>query len=314
MLEDRNYVRFAKLAYYPYSPTTLQFNDTQVVDPGCQNDWEMIKVFSSYVPKDEINLQAKYFLNRCQTELVVSFRGTETSATKGTVYNWITNFEMNRIDCVYTNGCGGIHDGFNGYYQRIRSFHLQFLNDILCNHTTITQITFTGHSLGGALATVASLDTRYQMQVVRSMVNVTTVDAVSVKLRTFGSPRVGNKKFAIALNQYVPQSRRYVSEYGTTFDLQEDFVTGQPSTALGYYHVNQKFTVRCEDNDSFMCHRLKNYWAAMDPLSTSLTSYFNQYSEAVSDEISSGPSMLSSFSISLVVSVATLAAIVINCS
>ena len=224
------------------------------------------------------------------SELVVSFRGSETKATKGALYNWQTNLEMIRVDCTYSDNCGGIHHGFDEYYKSIQTTHLQYLNNILKNHTTITQLTFTGHSLGGALASVAALDTRFRLQIAKTLPEIKTADAISIKIRTFGSPRVGNSKFVAAFNKYVPQSRRYVSEYGTSNNSEEDFVTGQPPSLLGYSHVNQKFTVKCGASDPFMCHKLMYYWGTMDPLYDSLKSYLDQFSEAVSDDMTSDSS------------------------
>ena len=62
-------------------------------------------------------------------------------------------------------------------------------------------ITFSGHSLGGALATIASLDlaAHFPLRQVRCV--------------TFGSPRVGDSRFAREFKRYVPHSLRFVHEY-----------------------------------------------------------------------------------------------------
>ena len=68
--EDRNYVRFTKIAYYPYSPNLLQFNDTDIEGQSpssCTSSWTMDHVLTLYIPKHEINIQAKYFINDCKT-------------------------------------------------------------------------------------------------------------------------------------------------------------------------------------------------------------------------------------------------------
>lgn len=59
---------------------------------------------------------------------------------------------------------------------------------------------FTGHSLGGALATLAILDFK--------LTNVASGSAY-----TFGSPRVGNPAFASGYNRYIPTTYRMTNHH-----------------------------------------------------------------------------------------------------
>ncbi|MFH4976946.1 hypothetical protein AB6A40_003655 [Gnathostoma spinigerum] len=66
-------------------------------------------------------------------------------------------------------------------------------------------IVFTGHSLGGAIASVASIKyawTRFG--------NSTLSDIILI---TFGQPRVGNMDFAVAHDRLIPHSFRIVHRY-----------------------------------------------------------------------------------------------------
>lgn len=65
-------------------------------------------------------------------------------------------------------------------------------------HSRAGRVTFTGHSLGGALATLHSL--RF----------AAATPGAEVRCVTFGSPRVGDSEFARAARSLVPNSRRYV--------------------------------------------------------------------------------------------------------
>ena len=107
------------------------------------------------------------------------------------------------------------YTGMIGQYEKVR--------DIIHNHELIQQseeIIVTGHSLGGALATICSGDLKN---------NFPGKDIACV---TFGSPRVGGHAFVKRFNQLMPDSLRYV--YGS------DHVTKVPPTFIGYKHVRTK--------------------------------------------------------------------------
>jgi len=72
-----------------------------------------------------------------------------------------------------------------------------------------------GHSLGGALATLAAMDIKLN------------VPGKSVSCYTFGSPKVGDSAFAGAYNKLVPDTHRFVND--------TDLVPKIPP--FGYEHV-----------------------------------------------------------------------------
>jgi hypothetical protein len=77
------------------------------------------------------------------------------------------------------------------------------------------RIFFCGHSLGGALATLAALDVLATLR----------LKCTDVVVYTLGSPRVGNHTFANAFNKSVPHCFR--------LQVDGDIVTGFPKTKLG---------------------------------------------------------------------------------
>jgi pimeloyl-ACP methyl ester carboxylesterase len=79
-----------------------------------------------------------------------------------------------------------VHSGFINAYEELQEQLYKYLAELNCSHVAVT-----GHSLGGAIATVAALDIR---------VSGFQVNPVF----TFGSPRVGNPEFVEA---YVKASR-----------------------------------------------------------------------------------------------------------
>lgn len=80
----------------------------------------------------------------------------------------------------------------------------------------------TGHSLGGALATLFALEL--------SSSQLAKQGAIFVTMYNFGSPRVGNKRFADVYNEKVKDSWRVVNP--------RDIIPTVPRL-MGYCHVAQ---------------------------------------------------------------------------
>jgi predicted lipase len=95
-----------------------------------------------------------------------------------------------------------IHVGFWTVWATIRVEVLQLLKDARQKHPGYDVI-FTGHSLGGAVATLAAVD----------FVSEGLVLAKDVKLMTLGKPRVGNTAFVRHVQSLeLNLIRRIVSE------------------------------------------------------------------------------------------------------
>eukprot|EP00300_Choanocystis_sp_HF-7_P042018 c8791_g1_i2.p1 GENE.c8791_g1_i2~~c8791_g1_i2.p1 ORF type:complete len:198 (+),score=39.97 c8791_g1_i2:24-596(+) len=89
------------------------------------------------------------------------------------------------------------------------------------------EIVFTGHSLGGALATLAAIDFRLAYP-----------DALRISMVNFGSPRVGNHAFAQIYQTYLP-----TDVYRFVYD--NDIITATPPKppAIRYKHVEKEIIV-----------------------------------------------------------------------
>ena len=105
------------------------------------------------------------------TNVYIIFRGTDS------IRDCITDLNVTRTNTPY----GEIHSGFLNVYDTI---HNNIKNKIieLNKDNTIKTITFSGHSMGGALATIASI--------------MIDIDEIIIYCITFGSPRVGDIKFS----------------------------------------------------------------------------------------------------------------------
>jgi len=129
---------------------------------------------------------------------VLVFRGTKGFET------WLSN--LNTIQVFWEQG-GQVHAGFKNEFSRIWPEVELVLNDVK------TPLFYTGHSLGGALATLAA-----------SMI-------IPCAVYTFGSPRVGDTVFA--------QSLDYVSIYRVANN--RDLVTALPPSRIpfDFCHVGE---------------------------------------------------------------------------
>ncbi|KAI0380770.1 alpha/beta-hydrolase [Hypomontagnella monticulosa] len=123
--------------------------------------------------------------------IVVSVKGSES------VRNWIADLTFLKSDCDLVDDCR-VHTGFLTGYNEIE-------DDLLAGVAAATaaqpsyKIVFTGHSLGGAVSTVAAGYARAK--------------GYAVDLYTYGSPRVGNAEFA-------------------------DFITAQPGAEFRVTHLD----------------------------------------------------------------------------
>ncbi|MGF1568169.1 MAG: Mbeg1-like protein [Nodosilinea sp.] len=144
-------------------------------------------------------------------QLFVVFRGSDKSI------DWINNFQFSQQIYPYGDGNSAVkfHKGFMMAYLAVRDALLKAMDNFTGQHVIVT-----GHSLGGALATIAALDMQYNLGAKRNL---------SFEVYTFGAPRVGNEAMVASYNQRIPNSYRFI--YGW------DIVTRVPRDWQGFAHV-----------------------------------------------------------------------------
>jgi hypothetical protein len=164
--------------------------------------------FVSYA-YDETNNLAAWVGRTSDGSGLVSFRGTIPSSLK----NWITDLEAGKQ--VPYDGCDGckVHDGFYDGWKALSGQILQALQSI--GGTGLPRVDVTGHSLGAAMAAIASYELGNRGYTVGDVY-------------TYGQPRVGNPSFADALMARLPQNIRV-----THWD---DIVVHLPYQWMGYHH------------------------------------------------------------------------------
>eukprot|EP00931_Biecheleriopsis_adriatica_P123510 TRINITY_DN98562_c0_g1_i1.p1 TRINITY_DN98562_c0_g1~~TRINITY_DN98562_c0_g1_i1.p1 ORF type:complete len:436 (+),score=83.76 TRINITY_DN98562_c0_g1_i1:82-1389(+) len=116
-------------------------------------------------------------------------------------------------------GCKVMH-GFAGAYAELRVQMLLALEKLECSHVALA-----GHSLGGGLATLASMELRSCWS--------ENVDVTGVW--TFGMPRLGNAEFADAYAEMAALRGHYPPQWRVVHH--RDLIPRVPLYRLGYRHV-----------------------------------------------------------------------------
>lgn len=198
------------------------------------------------------NFQGYYFLN--DNILYIYFNGSND------VQDWLDNFNTIRTKVTINNiYCGKIHTGFMNYYENIQETFLQLIR----NNIQVSEIHITGYSLGGSCV-IAALYASF----IDNCPPITVV--------TFGSPRIGNKKFTKLFKKRIHKSIRVVNDNDpvTKVPLPIRFTHVQNLNFLHKNKTYKNFWKRLIFNIShffdksafFECHSIDNY---IDKLSQS---------------------------------------------
>lgn len=152
-------------------------------------------------------------------EIVFSVRGSSN------VRNWISNLNFDLVDSSLTDGAK-VHDGFDQAWGEMAEGVGNAINDALSDYPDYRLIA-TGHSLGGAVATLGAAQLRN--------------DGHAIDLYTYGSPRVGND----AIADYV--SDQDGPEWRITH--LDDPVPRLPPITFGYRHTSPEYWLSSSEGD-----------------------------------------------------------------
>lgn len=148
-------------------------------------------------------------------------------AFKGSVefIDWLSDFRFSKQQWPFAQ-CPTkkveLHSGFIDNYASVRNDILSTLKDILTKATCRPILTICGHSLGGALTAIATLDIKLYFK-----------DSFDLSTYTFGSPRVFNRTGA----ELFAETVRSTYAYRITYD--KDIVPNVP--LIGFTHVGKLF-------------------------------------------------------------------------
>eukprot|EP00467_Chlorarachnion_reptans_P000656 CAMPEP_0114492772 /NCGR_PEP_ID=MMETSP0109-20121206/3741_1 /TAXON_ID=29199 /ORGANISM="Chlorarachnion reptans, Strain CCCM449" /LENGTH=1048 /DNA_ID=CAMNT_0001669653 /DNA_START=33 /DNA_END=3179 /DNA_ORIENTATION=- len=161
--------------------------------------------------------------------VVVAFRGTVSVQNVRTDLDMFSRTELEDLQRSFgfvidqLKGTPKVHRGFWEAYRCVEEPLVSIVRHI-CQHSNSLglapiKVYCTGHSLGGALATMLSLSLRTQL-------------GCDVEMYNFGSPRVGNHTYASIYDENVQKSFRVV--------MDGDIITDTPKLCCLYKHVGSE--------------------------------------------------------------------------
>ncbi|KAH6596445.1 hypothetical protein BASA50_005150 [Batrachochytrium salamandrivorans] len=176
---------------------------------------------------------------------IIAFRGSTNMDDWGTNLDialepvtWLTKPPGKKLPEIPSDM--KVHTGFQKNYLGVRS-KVQAAIKVATDQYPNNKVVFTGHSLGGALASIAAFDFIYSN---------TPVNSNKVSVFTYGMPRIGNDKFAAWFTK-IP--------FGYTFRVtcQNDPVPHLPPQLFGYLHFDQEFGIS-DDGVTHTCSNVGN--------------------------------------------------------
>jgi len=170
--------------------------------------------------------------------IVIAFRGSRTNP------DWIADLTALQTDFPYAPEKLRIHSGFNAVYASCR----QQIMSALTALDSSKQLFVTGHSLGGALAILCALD---------AAVNT---DFKVPTMYNFGSPRVGDPRFAASYNRLVNNSMRIVHINDIVALLPPAEIQPPLSEDIIYYrHIGNPVILSVPAGTIITNHTMRNY-------------------------------------------------------
>lgn len=174
--------------------------------------------------------QVAIWRDSTRKRVVVAFRGTEQTKWKDLLTDLMlapAGLNPERIGGDFKQEVQ-VHSGFLSAYDSVKTRIMSLIKkaigfmDDAAGSQFKWHVYCTGHSLGGALATLLALEL--------SSGQFAKTGAISVTMYNFGSPRVGNRRFAEVYNEKVKDSWRVVNH--------RDIIPTVPRL-MGYCHVAQ---------------------------------------------------------------------------
>ena len=181
-----------------YKPNTF------FVENYCKTKYEKGCECFSLLNKDplfiESDIDCQLYMSVLNKESILcAFRGTEN------MRDWLTDANMIRVPMdlkdVPKKNRPLAHWGILRQFRSVETKITTFIDEELKGNNEIKNIIYTGHSLGGGLATIALMNYSHMYPELKH------------GCVTFGSPRVGNTSFKNIFTEKCSFSKRYVNYY-----------------------------------------------------------------------------------------------------
>ncbi|RDA86965.1 hypothetical protein CP532_6747, partial [Ophiocordyceps camponoti-leonardi (nom. inval.)] len=156
-------------------------------------------------------------IDEAANEVIIAFKGSEGFRDTVTDIRFF-HVPLETVGVTDCNGCQ-VHKGFLRSWNSVANDTVEMVKGLVESHPGM-KITITGHSLGGALASLATAS-------FRSL-------GFAVKTYTYGQPRTGDQKYADFIDGLTRNTMFRVT-HGN------DFVPRVPYQFLGYHHHSTEY-------------------------------------------------------------------------
>ncbi|WP_256710691.1 lipase family protein [Paenibacillus sp. FSL H8-0548] len=171
---------------------------------------------SEFTAKAYDNSEERFgFVLTSERASILAFRGS------GSAVDWVSDFIAQQTAYRPVKNAGLTHKGFTDIYMSARVQILEIISQLPSDKPLF----ITGHSLGGALATLAALDLANNSEFTAPIVY------------TYGAPRVGDPKFAGSYNASIATHWRLQNEFDIVPHL-PTLVYQPPKTKQTYYYMH----------------------------------------------------------------------------
>lgn len=178
---------------------------------------------------------------------IIAFRGTQTQV------EWWQNLQATQTEYIHPatkKQYGFVHAGYLKLMRRQ-------IGDLLLNAVKKLDPNVpcyvTGHSLGGAVATLAAMEIALNIPQIKPQ----------LQLYTYASPRIGDRIFAEAHSRLIPNSYRIVN-LSDSVPLVPPITIESNFVRANYAHVGQKWSFTTQFGDVLLNHVVDTYRAAIE--------------------------------------------------
>ena len=205
------------------------------------NKYIFLQDIINYSYYNDNKTDVRYYLLYNNKKINVCFRGTKN------FNNLLINFNI--YPKKFNNNIK-IHSGYLNQYLNLKNNIIYDINNI-CYYNNITDVIISGHSMGGALAMIASLD----------LYEYFKNKNISIKCYTFGTPKFANYAFNHEYHKYINNSYRFINKFDYTEKIFMIFNYSHTNNAI-YLKSNYKNFLNYYNNhkiNTYIINLLKNY-------------------------------------------------------